>query len=743
MSRFAANSVQVCFMVLLATASLVAHRGALAAAPQPDGQPRIGLALSGGGARGIAHVGVLKVLEEMRIPIHCVTGASMGSVVGGAFAAGTSPSKLERIVLDANWNEIFRDQPPRDEISMRRKADDYKTLYAPELGLKDGHLALPKGLVAGVSIEGFFRVLGEPASGIDDFNKLPIPFRATATDIETGDSVVLDGGSVAQAMRASMAVPGAIAPVEIDGRLLVDGGIANNLPIDEARKLCADVVIAVNISTPPLKREELTSALSVTGQLINFLGKQTVDQQLKRMGSGDVLIQPGLGDITAGSFERASDAIRIGEEATRAMAASLARYSVPPEQYAALRAAQVASRKSLGAVDEIRFEGLHRTNPEVLRSLLESKPGEPLTEEKVSGDLRRIYGRGDFESIDYHIVGESGGPRAMVITPREKFWGPDYLRFGVGLASDFRGDNAFNVLAQYRKSWLNRLGGEWLTEAQVGQDTHLFSEFYQPLHEPGVWFGSLYGAIGQVSRGVFSGDDKIAEYLIGSGQGGVDLGVVLGTKGLVKAGLQWTHVNARVDTGDPVLPSIREVTAGPRVLLTIDQLDHAWFPRAGYSAGGVAYAAMPGVGSDVEYQRLEGRINAVKSFGPHTFNFHASGGTDFGSDMPAYESFTLGGPLRLSGFRLNQFAGREYAFGRVMYYNRVMSLPAPLGSGVYLGASGEVGWIKDRVDGLPSPGTLYSGSLFIGADTFVGPAYLGVGYGTGGNLGAYLLLGAP
>ena len=322
MSRLAANTVQVGFTVLLAVAALFAHGGALAADPTPGAQPRIGLALSGGGARGIAHVGVLKVLEEMRIPVHCVTGASMGSIVGGAFAAGTPPSKLEQIVLEANWNEIFRDQPPRDEISMRRKADDYKTLFAPELGLKDGSLALPKGLVAGVSIEGFFRVLGEPASGIDDFSKLPIPFRAMATDIETGDSVVLDRGSIAQAMRASMAVPGALAPVEINGRLLVDGGIANNLPIDEARKLCADVVIAVNISTPPLKRDELTSALSVTGQLINFLGKQTVDQQLKSMGSGDVLIQPGLGDITAGSFERAADAIRIGEEATRAMAAS-------------------------------------------------------------------------------------------------------------------------------------------------------------------------------------------------------------------------------------------------------------------------------------------------------------------------------------------------------------------------------------------------------------------------------------
>jgi NTE family protein len=710
--------------------------------PAAGAPPRIGLALSGGGARGIAHVGVLKVLDEMRIPIHCVTGTSMGAIVGGTFASGTPPKRLEELVLAADWNAMFRDQPPREEISMRRKSDDYKTLFAPEYGVKDGGLALPKGVIAGVSIEAFFRVLTEPAIGIGDFRKLPIPFEAMATDIETGDSVVLRSGSVAEAMRASMAVPGAIAPVEIDGRLLVDGGIANNLPIDQARKLCADVVIAVNISTPPLTRKEITSALSVAGQLINFLGKQTVDQQLKSMGPRDVLIEPVLGTISASSFSRSADAIRLGEDATRKLASSLARYSLPPEQYAALRATQVASGRMLGTVDEIRFEGLERTNPEVLRGLVQSKPGEPLSEETIGADLRRIYGRGDFESVGYHITGD-GGPRAMVITPREKSWGGDYLRFGIGLESDFQGDNAFNLLVQYRRSWLNRLGGEWLTEAQVGQDTHLYTEFYQPLHEAGVWFGSLYGQVGQVSRGVFFGDDKVAQYLVGFARAGFDVGATVGTFGNARAGLQWTEVNARVETGDPVLPSVREMTAGPRVTFAVDQFDHPWYPRGGYSANGSFYAATTALGSALNYQRIEARGGAARSWGAHTVALHAAGGSDLGSNMPAYESFLLGGPLRLSGFRLNQFAGREYAFGRAMYYNRVLALPDILGSGVYVGGSAEVGMMRDRYDQLPSGGTLYSGSLFVGADTFAGPLYLGAGLGNAGAFSIYLLLGAP
>ena len=708
----------------------------------PAKAPRIGLALSGGGARGIAHVGVLKVLDELRIPISCVTGTSMGAIVGATFAAGTPPAEMEKIVLAADWNSIFRDKPPRDEIAVRRKIDDYKTLWAPEFGVKDGGLALPKGVIAGVSIESFFRAMTSPALGITDFNKLPIPFRAMATDIETGESVVLGRGSVAQAMRASMSVPGAMAPVEIDGRLLVDGGIADNLPIDEARKLCADVVIAVNISTPPLKRDQITSALTVVGQLINFLGKQTVDEQLKRLGAQDVLIAPDLGDISSVTFERSADAIRIGEQATRAMADSLKRYSLPPEQYAALRATQVAGQQALGTVDEIRVEGLERTNPAVVSAMVHSKPGEPLSEEKVGADLRRIYGRGDFEGIGYHITGE-GGPRALVIEPREKSWGPDYLRFGLGLASDFKGDNQFNLLVQYRRTWLNRLGGEWLTEGQVGQNSYLYSEFYQPVNEEGDWFVAPSGKIGQVTRGVFAGNDKVADYRARVGQVGLDAGAVLGTWGQLRGGAVWTRVDASVDTGSPVLPSVNETTAGLRAGLFIDQTDQAFFPTRGFAALGTAYAAMTSFGSAVSYQRLEGVIRGAQSWGPHTLSYWVSGGTALGSDMPAYESFTLGGPLRLSGYRINQFAGREYEFGRLMYYNQALPLPEILGSGVYVGASAEVGRMTDRFDGLPSAGTLWSGSVFLGAGTIVGPAYLGLGFGQSGNWSLYMLLGAP
>jgi NTE family protein len=685
---------------------------------------------------------VLKVLEELRVPVSCVTGTSMGAIVGGAYAAGTAPAELEAFVRRADWDQVFRDSPPRTEISTRRKVDEYKTLFAPEYGVTRRGLVLPKGVIAGVSIEGFFRGLTEPAIDITDFDKLPIPFRAVAADIETGEAVVLSHGSLARAMRASMSVPGALSPVDIDGRLLVDGGIANNLPIAEARKLCGEVIIAVNISTPPLKREEITSALSVAGQLINFLGKVNVERQLSSLGARDVLIAPELGDISAASFERSADAIRIGEEAARSLADSLKRYSVPPEQYAALRRRQVAERKPLGSIDEIRFEGLRRTNPEVLRALVYSKPGDPLTQEHVSADLRRIYGRGDFESIDYQIRQEPGR-RVLVIQPQEKEWGPDYLRFGLGLATDFQGQNFFNLLAQYRRTWLNRLGGEWLSEAQIGQHNYLSTEFLQPIDQRGRYFVAPYARIGEDLQAVFNAGNRVGEYETKETRVGLDGGVFLGTLGEARLGAVWRNVNATTITGTQVLPEAHEKTAGLRAVLYVDQLDNAWFPRKGYRMTATAYAAEESFGSEHQYQKLAGEFVAANTLSVHTVNLKLAGGTDSQSSMPAYENFRLGGPLRLSGYRIDEFSGDRYAFGRLMYYNRAIPLPDILGSGVFAGASLEVGQMQARSGGQGSAGTIFSGSIFLAASTFAGPAYFGFGLGENGHYSVYLLLGAP
>jgi NTE family protein len=355
--------------------------------------------------------------------------------------------------------------------------------------------------------------------------------------------------------------------------------------------------------------------------------------------------------------------------------------------------------------------------------------------------LRRIYGRGDFESVDYRIV-EEPGKRVMLITPREKSWGPDYLRFGLGLATDFRGDNTFNVLGSYRKTWLNRLGGEWLTEAQIGNDSRLFTEFYQPVEARGRYFVAPYAMAGQSNRGVFQGENRVALYNIQEQRLGVDGGMVLGTSGELRVGPLWRRVHAEVDTGPLVFPNLRETSAGINFRAYLDSMDNALFPRDGYRTRITLYAADRSLGSDRNYQRLEGYVDVAKSWQAHTLNLNVVAGTDLKSGMPAYESFSLGGPLRLSAYRIGELAGRRMAFGRMMYYNRALKLPDLLGSGVFIGGSLEAGRVQDRFDGLPGQGTVHSGSVFLAADTFMGPAFFGVGLAPG-RASVYLLVGVP
>jgi NTE family protein len=418
----------------------------LAFAAEADARPRVCLVLSGGGARGAAHIGVLKVLEELRVPIDCIAGTSMGSLVGGAYASGMSTDEMERLIAQVSTDLLFKEKPPRQDQDIRRKLDDRSNLFGIEVGLRGSELLFPKGVVSGVQLETVLRALSKVA-GFRKFDELPIPFRAIATDLVTGQAVVFSEGELANVMRASMSVPAAIAPAVIEGRMLVDGGLTNNLPVDVARRMGADIVVAVNLGTPLLKREELTSVLGVTGQMINILTEQNVQASLASLKPTDVLIEPALGDFSAGNFDDLPKTVPIGEAAARAMQTKLAVLSVPPEQYAALRTRQMRPvPPDLRPVDEIRFTAMSRVNAATLENRLETRPGEPLDQQALDRDMRRLYGTGDFEHVDYRVI-EEAGRRVLNIDAVEKSWGPNYLRFGLGLGSDFSGDAFFNAAA--------------------------------------------------------------------------------------------------------------------------------------------------------------------------------------------------------------------------------------------------------------------------------------------------------
>lgn len=719
-------------------------------------RPKIGLVLSGGGARGAAHIGVLKVLEELRVPIDVIAGTSMGSIVGAAYATGLSVPEMEKQIRQITTARLFTDNPPRQDQTMRRKDDDLRPYFVPELAVTPDGVSLPKGIVTGVALEGTLRGLVQVTSA-RSFDELPIPFRAIATDIGTGEMIVLKEGSVVQAIRASMSVPGAVAPVEVGRRQLVDGGLVRNLPVDIARSMGADIIIAVNLGTPLLKPEQITSALTVSVQMLNILTEQNVGRSLAELTPRDILILPELGDYSAADFDNLVKTVPIGEAAARKVADRLRALSLPPEQYAALRARQVApAAVARLEIDAIRVEGTSGVSEAVVLQAMQTRVGEPLERATIDLDMRRIFGRGDFETVNY-TVEEVDGKRTLVVLVKER---PqrNYVRFGLELEAALGTQADFNLLASHRMKWLNAFGGEWRNDLILGNDVLVQTELYQPLSTQQYFFvaPSLRYAIDRFD--LYADDLRIAEYKETIRSAGIDLGVNFLQYGEARAGVLVGRRTLDLRSGGLVvfpgdgevfsLPSTGKFDIGALTFnATLDRLDSINFPRHGYYARASLYSSTDLLGADEEHKRWNAVISAPITVGRHTVEALISGGGRIGSDeIPVYEQFELGGFLNLSGLSRAQLRTDRFLFGRIVYRTQVAELP--LFEGVHLGVSAEAARLSPFIPvwrGKLVTGDLnvYAGSVFVGIDSPLGPLYLGFGYANSDSKAVYLFLGRP
>ena len=380
---------------------------------------KIGLALSGGGARGGAHVGVLRALEEMNIPVDYIAGTSMGAIIGGLFASGYTADEIERLLIETDWTKALTDKPARRDRTMRKKDLERQFLIPYRVGFNKGSLQLPLGAIEGQHLDQIFHKMLLPVVGITDFDDLPIPYRAVATDLVTGEAVVLANGSLANSLRASMSVPGVFAPVKIDGRLLVDGGMANNLPVSVVREMGADVVIAVDISTPLLTEEQLTSILSVTEQLTSFLTRRTTEAQIALLGPGDILLVPELGDFSSADFEGADEIVHLGYDAAQAANASLAVLSLNPP-VSIDRSGKVTEEEYI--VHFVEIDNGSVLNDELIRSRIEVDLGEPIDLKALDESVDRIYSLDVFESVTYDLVENEEGERGIVVHASPRDW---------------------------------------------------------------------------------------------------------------------------------------------------------------------------------------------------------------------------------------------------------------------------------------------------------------------------------
>lgn len=710
---------------------------------EAEGRPRVCLVLSGGGARGAAHIGVLKVLEQYRVPVDCIVGTSMGALVGAAYATGTTVAEMEGLLGDLSTELLFNEKPPRQERSVRRKQEDISNLASPEFGIRDGQILFQKGVVSGIQLETVLRRLSK-VKGYRRFDELPIALRIVATDLVTGKAVVFGDGELAAVMRASMSVPGAIAPTEIGDMLLVDGGLTNNLPVDIAREMGADIVIAVNLGTPLLKRRQLDSIVGVTGQMIFILTEQNVQASIALLRASDVLIEPELGDYSFGDFDNMAKTVPIGEAAAHKVAGFLERLALARADYAALRAKQMTMAPAdLAAVDEIRFENLLRVNPEYAATLLSTRPGEPIRQEVLDRDIRRLYGTGDFEHIGYRFL-EEQGKRVLAVEAVEKSWGPDYLRLGLGLASDFQGDAYFNILVNYRRTWLNSLGAEWRSQVQVGRTNSYLSEFYQPLDVPQYFFIAPRIEAAQEPLDVFEGDRRLARYNFHFLRAAVDAGIHFTRYGEIRLGVLTGFVDAKLSTGSAEFArGLERVKQGAYFgRLFFDQLDSPNFPRSGLSGGVEVFASRSGLGARDDYTRWQTSWLGARSFGDNTLTaMFRAGGKSGDAPLPPYDQFQSGGFLAQSGYRPGAFIGEKITFGQLLYYRKIVR--QTLLEGVYAGMSLEAGKVgAPLVPGSPT-GWIKSASVFLALDSPVGPVYLGYGQAVGGVRSFYFSLGRP
>ena len=706
-------------------------------------RPKVCLVLSGGGARGAAHVGVIAVLEELRVPVDCIAGTSMGALVGAAYASGMSVAEMEQALREIDTRLLFVEKPPREEQSIRAKLDDDLDLFGFELGVRDTKLLLPKGAVSGVQLETVLRRLTK-AKGYLRFDQLPIPFRAVATDLVSGKSVVFSEGELANVMRASMSVPGVIAPAEFDGKMLVDGGLTDNLPVDVARRMGAEIVIAVNLGTTLAPKDQLNSVVGITGQVINLLTEQNVRTSLASLKPADVLILPELGDFSAADFDHLPQTVPIGAAAARKVADRLAALSVPPDAYAAWQVRQRAAPVEHGErIDSIRFARLERVNPEYALSLLETRPGEFIDQPKLDADLRRLQGTGDFEHVSYRVEGDEGA-RVLTIEAAEKTIGPNYLRFGIGVQTDFQGDTFINLAASYRRSWINELGGEWRTDLSLGSPSRLTTEYYQPLDARQRFFIAPRIELGQRTLDAFSGKQRVARYDLSDAFVAVDVGGAFTRYGEVRLGLLAGAEYASLETGPPEFaPNPDRVGLGAVTARVIfDQLDSTLFPRHGVAGAVSVFASRSELGAEFDYTKWNGSLTGAMAHGDHSLVLGYYGGGRIGSSpIPIYDTFQWGGFLRQSGYPIGALLGGSLAFGRVVYYYRL--LRQDLLEGLHVGASLEAGRVGAPVVPTQDTGLIKSASIFLGADSPIGPLYLGYGRADTGFGSVYLYLGRP
>ena len=702
-------------------------------------RPKIALVLSGGGARGGAHVGVLKVLEKNNIPIDMIVGTSMGSFVGGMYVLGMSPNEIETMLTTTEWTDYIRGDYDRTDTPMRKKNIDY--IYQGRLGLginADNDLVLPTGVLKRQPMLLKFMELTQEVRDIDDFDKLDIPYRAVATNIKNGDAVVLKSGSLAKSIYASSSIPGGFQPINIDGVDLVDGGVSDNIPIQIARDMGADIIIAVDVSENFDKDLDVDSYFVVMGQLVNILMRKNANESISTLKDKDILLTPDLEGFGGLDADKYAQIIQRGVEITEKNLAKLKKFSLNDEEYEAYR---LKHRKKydehLPSIDEILIENATYLSDESIRRRIHQNVGEALDLDILRSDMLHIYNMMIFDSVDYKLK-EIDGRNILTIITTPSWDNHGEIRFALGFEDDFEGHSSYSFKLGYTMYGLNSYGGEWKSDFEIGRYEKAYTEIFQPFDTKQRYYmrPSLeYQAVTDVFPLSLIGNQELSSSRMGSS---FVLGAHVTTDYEFEIGVSLYKDKIKfLSTIDNIYKTIPIYAH-----INIDSLDNVNFPKIGIKAKLEWTKEMHSWGSDYDYEQVYLELEKPFSFYSNNITLFAKYGNTYQSDDIVRLSgvFPLGGMFNLSGYAPYSFLGDNLVFGILKYTYEIKdggffgTLNAPLYAGFSL-ESGDAWGNKKDID------LKYSGTAYVAADTFMGPLYLAIGGSDEGETSVYLYLG--
>ena len=725
MSFLSCNRVRIVpALICLLAAPLSVPFSAQEIAPQ---RAKVGLVFSGGGARGFAHIGVIEWLEEHRIPVDVVTGTSMGALIGGMYATGMTPAEAHDFITAVDWDKSLLPEPSYDQLAFRRKEDRRAYQLGIALGLKDG-LSGPAGFNPGHGVALLFDRAAYTYSDMKTFDELPIPFRCVATDLLTGNADVLESGSLPQALRATMAVPGVFTPVELDGQILVDGGMVDNIPSDVARDMGAKVIIVVDVASALGSRKELGTLGGVINQALDIA---TLENERRGLKLANVVVTPDLRRFSAADFYSSEQIIHAGYEAAEKGSADLLPYVLSEEQWQEhLRQRYARKRAVPTAITKVEIAGVTGSQKERLQDQMQKYAGQPLNLSRLETDLSRATGEGRFDLLGYETFSTPEG-NGLRVHAHEKTYGPPFVDLAVNVQGSGTGDFDFSGGARLTMLDVHGLGGEWRSDIVLGGTNFLSTEFYQPLGDSRFFIAPRAFFLKQ-ARGSFVGTHQVAEYHDRRMGAGFDIGFNSGRRSEIRLGYEYFNGALAAVIGSPQLPGASGGNGSLRARFAYEGQDSANIPSRGtrFSAEFDHIIHSPGAAHSFQQLKLNGSQFIPVSSKGSIFG-SAAFGTSFSDTAGFFQKFSLGGPFRLGAYRRDEFLDSNYAYASLGYRYQLFRLPVLVGKKVYAVAAFESG--ATFPDFFDHVGVHNSINLGVLAETILGPVQLAGSVSTTGR----------